>query len=42
MLKKIMEFFEMPIGQFGKEWKQLSEDARRQIRDGIENGSLTY
>ena len=30
------------MGQFSKDWKELDEKSRVQIRIGIGNGSLTY
>ena len=41
-LKAIMAFFGMTAKDMVKEWKMLSDKDKQQIREGIENGSLTY
>ena len=41
-LKQVMEFFAIPTGQFGKEWKVLSDSEKAQIKAGLGDGSLTY
>lgn len=41
-LNKVAKFFGGPLSQFTKEWKQLSDEDRTQIREGIGNGTLTY
>lgn len=41
-LKKIMEFFGMSPSEFTKDWKKLTTEDKAQIREGIENGTLTY
>lgn len=41
-LKEIMEFFGAKLGEFSKEWRQLTEQDRTQIRAGIEDGTFTY
>lgn len=39
---QIMHFFDMKIGQFRKEWAELTEADKEQLRGAIENGTLTY
>lgn len=40
--KRIIEFFGMTAGEMIKEWKLLTDEDKKQIREGILNGSLTY
>jgi hypothetical protein len=37
-----MKFFEMKVGEFRKEWQELTDADKKQLVAGIENGSLTY
>lgn len=30
------------ISQFRKEWAELSDESKAQLKDGVENGTLTY
>jgi hypothetical protein len=41
-IKETMNYFGMPIAQFGKEWRELDAAAKEQIQVGIGNGSFTY
>ena len=41
-IKEVMAYFGIPITQFGKEWKQLSEQDKNQLRRGIGDGTFTY
>lgn len=41
-LKAVMAFFGMTAKEMVKEWKALTQEDRDQIRNGIEDGSLTY
>lgn len=42
-LTRIRDFFEFRSTQeFSREWKALPEQGKRDIREGIENGTLTY
>lgn len=41
-LTEVIAFFEMSTSQFRNEWKELDDDSKAQIREGIGNGSLTY
>lgn len=41
-LKQVTEFFGIPLSQFAKEWKQLTEEDRQQLKAGIGDGSLNY
>lgn len=45
-LKPIKNFFGFKDGQtmtqFGTEFKALTDEDKKQLADGIENGSLTY
>lgn len=41
-VKKIMVFFGMTAGNFMKEWKLLSDQDKADLKQGIEDGTLTY
>lgn len=43
-LKAVREFFGMDLKTFRQEWTQggLTEDDKRQIREGIGDGTLNY
>lgn len=41
-LKVIMNYFEMSARDFMTEWKQLNEQDKEQLRQGISSGSLNY
>lgn len=44
-IKDVMDFFgkgEGGLKGFSEEWKALPEADRAQIKDGLENGTLTY
>ena len=43
-LKDVREFFGMTVGQFRDEWTKqgLTEQDKREIREGIGNGTMTY
>ena len=42
-VKAVMAFFGYPSASaFMKDWKALSETDKEQIREGLDNGSLTY
>lgn len=41
-LKGIMEFFGMTSPQMTREWKQLSDQDKADIKAGLSNGTLTY
>lgn len=30
------------LGEFRADWSELSDESKRQLRDGIENGTFTY
>ena len=38
----VMKYFDIKIGQFREEWSQLTDADKTQIKEGLENGSLTY
>ena len=39
----VMKYFDIkPIGKFREEWAELSDQDKRDLKEGIENGSLTY
>lgn len=43
VLTKIREFFGYPnIAAFGKDWRNLTDEDKAQIKHGIEDGSLNY
>ena len=42
-VKDIMNYFGYKTaGEFMRDWKQLSDSEKEQLRSGIENGTLTY
>lgn len=41
-LKQVIDYFGISMTQFAKEWKQLSEEERQQIKAGIGDKSFTY
>jgi hypothetical protein len=41
-LKVVMAFFGMNAKDMMREWKALTQKDKDDIRNGIENGSLTY
>ena len=41
-LTQIREFFEIPIAQFAKEWRALTDKDRADIKQGFNDGSMTY
>jgi hypothetical protein len=42
-VKQVKDFFEESnTAKFSKEWKELSEEEKRQLKEGIGNGTLTY
>lgn len=38
----IAKFFGGPLGQFKKEWDLLTDSDKEQIRQGFNDGTLTY
>lgn len=42
LLKEIRDYFGMKAADMIREWKELSEKDKEEIRTGIENGTLTY
>ncbi|NEB04524.1 hypothetical protein [Streptomyces sp. SID13726] len=41
-LKEVREFFGIDLKDFRAEWTVLDEESKREIREGIGNGSFTY
>lgn len=41
-IKDITAFFGMTPREMVKEWKELSDTDKADIRSGLQNGSLTY
>lgn len=41
-LKEIREFFGMDVKTFRQEWTALSDKDKKEIREGMSNGSMTY
>jgi len=41
--KQIQEFFGIEtVGEFAREWRQLTEKDKKDLREGIANGTLNY
>lgn len=38
----VMHYFGMKVAEFRKEWADLSAESKKQLTEGIENGTLTY
>jgi len=41
-LTRIRDYLEMSTADFSKEWKQLSPEAKQQLKSGILDGTETY
>jgi hypothetical protein len=41
-LKNVMAYFGIPTGIFSREWKELTDADKQQIKAGIGNGTETY
>jgi hypothetical protein len=42
-IKQIKDFFEESnVGKFAKEYKELSDESKQQLKEGIGNGTFTY
>lgn len=41
-MMSVMKFFGIPVALFRKEWSDLSEKDKEQLKEGCENGSLNY
>lgn len=41
-LKQVIDYFGLPMSQFAKEWKAVSDEDKAQIKAGIGDGSFTY
>lgn len=41
-IKEVMAYFGIPIATFSKEWKELSDSDKADLRRGIGDGTLTY
>jgi hypothetical protein len=39
---QVMRYFQIPIGQFKKEWNELTESDKEDLKKGIMDGTLTY
>ena len=42
ILVRIREYFGMNMTEFSREWRQLDDTSKEQIRKGIGDGTLTY
>lgn len=42
VLAKIREFFEMEMAEFKREWTALTPEDKAQLKQGMEDGTLTY
>lgn len=38
----VMHYFGMKVGEFRKEWAELSEKDKKDLTSGIDSGTLTY
>ena len=41
-ISDVRNFFGGPLKQFAAEWKELSEESRKQIKQGLTDGTYTY
>ena len=41
-IKEVREFFDIPVSQFAKEWRMLSDKDKADLKKGIGDGTLTY
>lgn len=41
-MKAVMEFFGMKIGEFRKEWAELTDQDKEHLKTGVADGTLTY
>ncbi len=41
-VKQVMAYFGMTAQEMTKEWRALTDEDRRQIREGIGNDTFTY
>jgi hypothetical protein len=41
-LKEVRDTFGMSSGDFARDWKKLSEQDKKDLRQGIGDGTLTY
>jgi hypothetical protein len=42
ILTQVKEFFEFKASDFMREWKELSDKDRADIKGAFENGTMTY
>jgi hypothetical protein len=42
LLKELREFFAMSAGDFAREYKKLGDQDKKDLKKGIEDGTLTY
>lgn len=41
-IAEVRNYFGMPTGEFATEWKQLSDKDKKDLKQGIGNGTLNY
>ncbi len=41
-MKDVMKFMEMGTATFSKEWRELTDTDKKQLKAGIGNGTLDY
>ena len=41
-VKELKEFFEMDAATFMREWKNLTDEDKAQLKAGVGNGTFTY
>jgi len=39
---EVMKYFEMKPAEFRAQWAELTETDKRQLKNGISSGTLTY
>lgn len=41
-MTEVMKFFGLRAGEFRNEWAAMTEQDKKELREGIKSGSLTY
>lgn len=41
-MKDVMEYFDMTVAEFRREWAKMTPSDKEQLKTGIQSGTLTY